>query len=303
MVGLQVWDKLEDWGLQAKLALQTARGDPRAVDTALELQLERLDNVPGNATAQEVIGKVAGIFSKKRDEAAQIAASLARLGAGVDVGDDGLIHVSPGTAQDAIDDAVEELRRLTGRKVWASGNSIYISSPSLEAVETAARLQVAARTGGSSATIDRLIEEVAAACSHGSGDRVVLGAWRVRSGYIGEAIENGGIFFDTSDDVWRLIEESGIDPWEVNEAFLRRFDREGLPFEFTSTGMNTDDWHRTLNAIGVLNVDNRNLAGAIRELGLDLNDPIPFRLLEIQWLLQNGYDYTIQRNKVIWYKP
>ena len=158
MVGLQVWDTLEDLGLQAKLALQTARGDPGAVDTALELQLERLDNVPGNATAQEVIGKVAGLFNKKRDEAAQIATSLARLGAGVDVGDDGLIHVSPGTAQDAIDDAVEELRRLTGRNVWASGNTIYINSPSLEAVEAAAKLEVAARTGADRATIERLIE-------------------------------------------------------------------------------------------------------------------------------------------------
>jgi len=39
---LTLWDKVEDIGLQAKLALQTAVGDPRAAETALELQLERL---------------------------------------------------------------------------------------------------------------------------------------------------------------------------------------------------------------------------------------------------------------------
>ncbi|MFO3796727.1 MAG: hypothetical protein ACK8QZ_05495, partial [Anaerolineales bacterium] len=52
--GLTLWDKVEDLGLQAKLAIQTARGDPRAAETALELQLERLDNTPGNTTFREI---------------------------------------------------------------------------------------------------------------------------------------------------------------------------------------------------------------------------------------------------------
>jgi len=44
---LTLWDKIEDVGLQAKLAIQTAQGDRRAAETALELQLERSDNAPG----------------------------------------------------------------------------------------------------------------------------------------------------------------------------------------------------------------------------------------------------------------
>lgn len=45
-----------------------------------------------------------------------------------------------------------------------------------------------------------MIEEAAAACSHGSGERVVLGKRDPAGGYIGEAVENVGIFFDIGDE-------------------------------------------------------------------------------------------------------
>jgi hypothetical protein len=37
-----------------------------------------------------------------------------------------------------------------------------------------------------------------------------------------EALEQDGVFFDTSDEVWDLLTEGGIDPWLVNEAFLMK---------------------------------------------------------------------------------
>ncbi|KMO69251.1 hypothetical protein [Mycolicibacterium obuense] len=75
-----------------------------------------------------------------------------------------------------------------------------------------------------------LAREVADASTHhvGDADRVVLGKWDGQDGgYIGEARQHGGTYFDTGDDVWRAVEGS-LDPrlakelgWLVNEQFLR----------------------------------------------------------------------------------
>jgi hypothetical protein len=62
----------------------------------------------------------------------------------------------------------------------------------------------------------------------GDVDRVVLGKWDGQDGgYIGEARHNGGIYFDTGDDVWQAV-EGDLSPekakelgWQVNEQFLR----------------------------------------------------------------------------------
>ena len=51
---------------------------------------------------------------------------------------------------------------------------------------------------------------------------------------IGEALENCGIFFDTGDEVWDLLTESGLDPWKDNKVFLRMHDERGLSFEFSA---------------------------------------------------------------------
>jgi hypothetical protein len=59
-------------------------------------------------------------------------------------------------------------------------------------------------------------------------DRVVLGKWDGQDrGYIGEARDHGGIFFDTGDPTWKALAE-GLDQqteqslvWPVNEQFLR----------------------------------------------------------------------------------
>jgi len=58
-------------------------------------------------------------------------------------------------------------------------------------------------------------------------DRVVLGRYAPEGGYIGEAKDHGGIYFDTGDDTWGALEhglskaQSDVLAWQVNENFLR----------------------------------------------------------------------------------
>ncbi|GAB4465982.1 MAG: hypothetical protein Kow0070_28690 [Anaerolineales bacterium] len=78
---LELWDKVEDIGLQAKLAIQTAQGDPRAAETALELQLERLDNTPGNTTFREVQEALSTLVGRHGDDVAQLVGRFGMEGA------------------------------------------------------------------------------------------------------------------------------------------------------------------------------------------------------------------------------
>jgi len=121
-----------------------------------------------------------------------------------------------------------------------------------------------------------VVEEVAAASTRGSGQRVVLGAWRQGGGYIGEAMENGGIFFDTGDEVWEALRKSGVDPWLVNEAFLRR----------------------QLEA-GVKRVD--FASGNVWDTLLDPSLMTSYRVKELQWMLDNAskYGYELVGNSWI----
>jgi hypothetical protein len=98
----------------------------------------------------------------------------------------------------------------------------------------------------------------------------VLGAWRQGGGYIGEAMENGGIFFDTGDEVWEALRKSGVNPWLVNEAFLRRQLETGV---------------KSIEFVGedVLDV---------------INNPSTkqtYRAAEIRWLLNNAANYGYSR--------
>jgi uncharacterized protein YukE len=67
-------------------------------------------------------------------------------------------------------------------------------------------------------------------------DRVVLGKFDgYEDGYIGEAREHGGIYFDTGQDIWTRMGEgfsradSNALGWEVNESFLRTQMENGVP--------------------------------------------------------------------------
>jgi hypothetical protein len=76
-----LWDKVEDIGLQAKLALQTARGDPRAAETALELQLEQLDNMPGNTTFREIQESLETLVGRYGDDVTRLVERFGMEGA------------------------------------------------------------------------------------------------------------------------------------------------------------------------------------------------------------------------------
>jgi hypothetical protein len=83
-----------------------------------------------------------------------------------------------------------------------------------------------------------LSQRVADMSTHYVGDnpdRVVLGKWNGDdSGYIGDARRHGGIYYDTSTEVWDnighgLSKTEGNDlGWEVNESFLRRQMERGI---------------------------------------------------------------------------
>jgi hypothetical protein len=68
---------------------------------------------------------------------------------------------------------------------------------------------------------------------------VVLGRWNGQDGgYIGEAKNNGGIYFDTGDPTWDAL-TNGLDKddaqalaWQVNETFLRTHLESGARIDY-----------------------------------------------------------------------
>jgi hypothetical protein len=276
--GLELWDKVEDIGLQAKLAIQIARNDPRAGDTALELQMERLDQVPGNGTFREIYETALDLLGKHTDDFAQITRIVSRLGDDIERDVDGIIKYGNNATPEDIAQVLKDLKALPNRNIWVSGSTIYVNAPTQKAIETVNQLKAAVASGADDATIDRLIYEVAATTTHGSGNRVVLGAWDPNGGYIGDAVENGGLFYDTGNEVWDVLKQSGVDPWRVNEAFLRRQLESGIDkVEFVG-----DDIYSIINSS-----DDR-----IRN---------SYRAKEIKWLLENAntYGYEIVGNNWI----
>jgi hypothetical protein len=87
-------------------------------------------------------------------------------------------------------------------------------------------LEAIARSGRTTGNdIEQLIDIVAAASTRGSGNRIVLGKFGESGEYIQEALDQGGVFYDTSDEIWQRLkglEAQGIDSIRFNEAFLRQ---------------------------------------------------------------------------------
>ncbi len=77
----ELWDKLEDVGLRAQLAIQTARGDPRAAETALQLQLEQMDGVPGNTTFREIQEALQDLVGRHGDDVVGLVGRFGMEGA------------------------------------------------------------------------------------------------------------------------------------------------------------------------------------------------------------------------------
>jgi hypothetical protein len=74
-----------------------------------------------------------------------------------------------------------------------------------------------------------LADQIAKLSTHGTGSRVVLGEWMPNGGgYIGEAVEKGGIYFETPNAYWKAIGENKELAWLANERFLREQLESGI---------------------------------------------------------------------------
>jgi hypothetical protein len=111
----------------------------------------------------------------------------------------------------------------------------------------------------------------------------VLGAYDPNGGYIGDGVENGGIFFDTGKEVWDNLTKSGLDDiFAVNEQFLINQLEAGVKrIDFVGE----DIWN-------VVNSPDPNISTS-------------FRAKEINWLLQNAkkYGYELQGNSWVLVQP
>jgi hypothetical protein len=167
------------------------------------------------------------LLHKHGSDAADIIDSYGDEGVNVlkEYGDDlckalngGVVYVD----KEIVEDLAEKISEITGKRVWSSTKTgaIFISKSSDEAIEAAKRLK---EVEPFSEEAEKLITTIARDSVQGSGNRVILGAWQEpgNESYIQEALDNGGVFFDAEDEVWNLLKESGIDPWKVNEQFLR----------------------------------------------------------------------------------
>jgi uncharacterized protein YukE len=132
-----------------------------------------------------------------------------------------------------------------------------------------------------------LSEPVADMSTHYIGDnpdRVVLGKFDTHEGgYIGEARQNGGIYFDTGDPTWDALtrgfgsgEEKGL-VWQVNESFLRNQMETGVPrIEYVlPDGFNSVE----------------QLAGAQRQ---------SYSAMEINFLRDNAASYGYEQQGNVW---
>jgi hypothetical protein len=94
--------------------------------------------------------------------------------------------------------------------------------------QAALDLNYAQLHGGPTAGLSQQLADLSTHYIGDNPDRVVLGKFQGQDhGYIGEAREHGGIYYDTSNPVWDAIGQ-GLGPseaselgWQVNEQFLR----------------------------------------------------------------------------------
>ncbi len=201
-----------------------------------------LENVLGDKAPQVIAEILKKVGSEQYVRVTQQSGRIARVLNGyadeiAEIGTDGFVRVNPDVVQRLQDNLVKS----TGLKVWATREKgvIYVSRSTQEGVQYATELAIAHRIGKTD-EVANLVKKVAEASTRGKGNRVVLGVWQEGGGYIGEAVENGGIFFDAGAEVWEMLKASGVDPWEVNEAFLRQQLEAGVE-RIDFVGVNVDE--------------------------------------------------------------
>jgi hypothetical protein len=107
----------------------------------------------------------------------------------------------------------------------------------MEAMQAAEQLREAGLHSDEAAD---LIETIARNSTHGAGDRVVLGEWvdpakwtDESGGYIREAVENGGVYYETPPHLYDALGRNSDLAWPANEQFLRTQLQEGKTIEYS----------------------------------------------------------------------
>jgi VIT1/CCC1 family predicted Fe2+/Mn2+ transporter len=278
-VVLNAMDTAETIGLQVQLGVQTALRDPRAGETAIELQFELMDGgVPGNTFAREAGEEIPEIVARFGDEGAERLATLdASLVATAHAQGEGAVPALLGWSADDLAQFGAELAERSGRDAQA-----------LRALDRLLELDDL-----SSPEALELIDEIGMSSVQGSGDRFVIGRWVSHGeGYVNDARLDGGVFFETNPEIYqRLVDRFGRgDPrvqqilWEANQASIRQAIADGLPFDYSLARMDPERYARERNAVLLY------AGGQVdRALSLLGTGTVPTSLREVELLLQAGY--------------
>jgi hypothetical protein len=130
--------------------------------------------------------------------------------------------VAQGLTKDGANELASKISaELGGKKVWVSAQtgSIYISKPPEEGFALAKKLAQTDLTNKEE--VRKILREIAELTSRGSGNHVVLGPFGAKGDFIQEALDTDGIFWDVGDELWKAIEDTGIDMFELNDQFIQ----------------------------------------------------------------------------------
>jgi hypothetical protein len=275
LIGANGWDELKGaWTDMAKSGWERATNP---IDTLTD-EVEHLTKYP-----EHYLGEVAGGTALTAPGAVFGGeAALAARGAGAGI-PDGVVHHTP--------DAPGTVEQPTALSPEAGDHSPpavwdYSDGYSPDSPRVASSLNEAFVNGQPTTDLARTVADLSThhmASPTGETDvanRVVLGKWDgLDGGYIGEARNNGGIYYDTGDDAWSAIGHGLNKPeadalgWQVNEQFLKAQLENGVPrIDYVVQGTrfsSVEDVVRT--------------------------DPNSFSAKEIKYLMQNAPLYGYER--------
>jgi hypothetical protein len=69
--------------------------------------------------------------------------------------------------------------------------------------------------------VEKILRRVAELTSRGSGNHVVLGPFGANGNFIQEALDTDGVFWDVGDELWKALENTGLDMFKANDQFLQ----------------------------------------------------------------------------------
>jgi hypothetical protein len=123
-------------------------------------------------------------------------------------------------------DALEVVTRHGPESIAAVVKAVGAGEEAIRATDAALQLR---KIGPGAPGAQELIQQITDLSAHGAGDRVVLGKWVEGGGYIEEAVENGGKYYESLPGVWDALGKNADLAWETNERFLRNQLEGGVP--------------------------------------------------------------------------